>query len=114
MAPEIETLENKKQQQDVEDVEMKEQEEVSEGGEKKSSAKKAKKGESSPVTPNERPTRERKTVERFMESMTRSLTPKAFTIEKGSGTQLKEIPNGIFYDRFLIYFYVIIECVKII
>ncbi|KAL8217483.1 hypothetical protein R6Q57_020856 [Mikania cordata] len=46
-----------------------------------------------PVTPVDRPTRERKTVERYTESMQRLSAPKPFSIEKGSGTQLKDIPN---------------------
>lgn len=50
------------------------------------------------VTPaNERPTRERKSVERYSApSVVRSSSSKTLSIEKGRGTQLKEIPNVAF------------------
>ncbi|KAH6799215.1 hypothetical protein C2S51_035699 [Perilla frutescens var. frutescens] len=53
---------------------------------------------SSPRTPgSDRPTRERKTVERFtVNESARSSTPKPLAIEKGQGTQLKDIPNVAF------------------
>lgn len=53
---------------------------------------------SSPRTPGtDRPTRERKTVERFtVNESARSSTPKPLAIEKGQGTQLKDIPNVAF------------------
>ncbi|KAL2347067.1 hypothetical protein Fmac_001067 [Flemingia macrophylla] len=54
-----------------------------------------------PVTPaSERPTRERKTVERYSvpspAKSARSSASKGFVIEKGRGTQLKDIPNVAF------------------
>ncbi|KAJ0639191.1 putative protein DEK [Helianthus annuus] len=76
---------------------------------KKGSLKKSKTDSSpkEPVTPVDRPTRERKTVERYTESMQRLSAPKPFSIEKGSGTQLKDIPNGMcVYDLFLWLIYV--------
>ncbi|KAA8540663.1 hypothetical protein F0562_024418 [Nyssa sinensis] len=74
------------------------------GGSKKvakdSTSEKKVKSESSPiepVTPSERPTRERKTVERYSEPSTgRASATKGFSIEKGQGTQLKDIPNVAF------------------
>ncbi|XP_051119179.1 DEK domain-containing chromatin-associated protein 1-like [Andrographis paniculata] len=53
---------------------------------------------SSPRTPgSERPTRERKTVERFMVTDTpRVSAAKPLSIEKGQGTQFKDIPNVAF------------------
>nr|XP_016515202.1 PREDICTED: protein DEK-like [Nicotiana tabacum] len=48
----------------------------------------------SPTTPGSRPSRERKTVERFSESLAaRGSAIKPLSIEKGRGTQLKDIPN---------------------
>ncbi|KAG5617534.1 hypothetical protein H5410_017358 [Solanum commersonii] len=65
--------------------------------EKEKPVKKGKnRGESTeePVTPITRPTRERKTVERYSESSdARGSTPKPLSIRNGSGTQLKDIPN---------------------
>lgn len=65
--------------------------------EEEESVKKGKsKGESTeePVTPISRPTRDRKTVVRFsIPTEARSSTPKPLSISKGSGTQLKDIPN---------------------
>ncbi|PPS09778.1 hypothetical protein GOBAR_AA10874 [Gossypium barbadense] len=51
-----------------------------------------------PMTPSsDRPTRERKVVERYsVPSVARSSTPKPLSIEKGPGTQLKDIPNVAF------------------
>ncbi|XP_076931953.1 DEK domain-containing chromatin-associated protein 1-like isoform X1 [Bidens hawaiensis] len=106
MASEIETLEEKKHEDAAMDIEEKEneeskQEEVEgsdgeeedEGEESKGKRRKKNSGKKEPVTPVDRPTRERKTVERYTESMQRLMTPKPFSIEKGSGTQLKDIPN---------------------
>nr|XP_043615150.1 protein DEK-like isoform X2 [Erigeron canadensis] len=114
MASEIETLETKKQGDVVSPVETEaelpeakedqvadKEEDTKEGSSKRarakkgetSSAKKARTGSGSPVTPIDRPTRERKTVERYTESAGRLPAPKPFSVEKGSGTQLKEIPN---------------------
>ncbi|XP_055830662.1 DEK domain-containing chromatin-associated protein 1-like isoform X1 [Solanum dulcamara] len=48
----------------------------------------------SPKTPGSRPTRERKTVERYFESLVaRGSATKPLSIVKGQGTQLKDIPN---------------------
>lgn len=48
----------------------------------------------SPKTPGSRPTRERKTVDRYFESLVaRCSATKPLSIEKGQGTQLKDIPN---------------------
>ncbi|KAK8359522.1 hypothetical protein V6Z12_A04G100500 [Gossypium hirsutum] len=53
------------------------------------------------MTPSsDRPTRERKVVERYSApSVARYSSSKTLSIEKGRGTQLKDIPNGdmIFY-----------------
>ncbi|PPR85746.1 hypothetical protein GOBAR_AA34948 [Gossypium barbadense] len=51
-----------------------------------------------PVTPSsDRPTRERKVVERYSApSVARSSSSKTLSIEKGRGTQLKDIPNVAF------------------
>ncbi|CAM8944188.1 unnamed protein product [Rhodiola kirilowii] len=49
-----------------------------------------------PVMPNARPTRERKTVERYsVTSVIRSATPKSVSIQKGNGEKLSDIPNGM-------------------
>ncbi|XP_071711578.1 DEK domain-containing chromatin-associated protein 1-like [Rutidosis leptorrhynchoides] len=86
MTSEVETLETKKQKDEVPIVE----EEINNEKSKKL------KSELSHVTPIERPSRERKTVERYTESMSRLFSPKPFSIEKGSGTQLNEIPNVVY------------------
>lgn len=108
MASELETLETKKPENvpivESEEVEMKETEEEEEaksedeekteeikGSSKRGRRDSAKKGlsgskkaktDSSPVTPIERPTRERKTVERYQESVGRMTSPKPLSIEK--------------------------------
>ncbi|XP_047342104.1 DEK domain-containing chromatin-associated protein 1-like [Impatiens glandulifera] len=46
-----------------------------------------------PVTPHERPTRERKTVQRFSVPQSARSVTKVVSIEKGKGTPLKDIPN---------------------
>ncbi|CAD5195738.1 unnamed protein product [Musa acuminata subsp. malaccensis] len=49
------------------------------------------------ATPVERPSRERKTVERFSEmSLPRSPVPKTLSFKQGSGEKLKDIPNVFF------------------
>ncbi|KAH0689992.1 hypothetical protein KY289_017350 [Solanum tuberosum] len=86
MASEKETLDDKKPNE----------EEKEEKEEEKPVKKRKSRGESTeePVTPITRPTRERKTVERYSESSdARGSTPKPLSIRKGSGTQLKDIPN---------------------
>ncbi|KAG8500949.1 hypothetical protein CXB51_002963 [Gossypium anomalum] len=63
------------------------------GSSRKSGRDSAEKKE--PVTPStDRPTRERKVVERYsVPSVARSSSSKTLSIEKGRGTQLKDIPN---------------------
>ncbi|TQE08862.1 hypothetical protein C1H46_005476 [Malus baccata] len=65
---------------------------------KKSKEAKAEKKEKEAVTPvSERPTRERKLVERYSAPESgRSSGTKSFSIEKGHGTELKNIPNVAF------------------
>ncbi|KAG5014440.1 hypothetical protein JHK82_020125 [Glycine max] len=87
--------EEKEKEEEVEgDEENEEKEERDELKSKKSTK------ESAFATPgSERPTRERKTVERYTVSspdkFPRSSSIKALSIEKGSGTQLMDIPNGL-------------------
>ncbi|XP_050375950.1 DEK domain-containing chromatin-associated protein 1-like [Argentina anserina] len=71
------------------------------GGDSAEKKKLKKEGEvekKEPVTPvSERPTRERKVVERYSAPETgRSSATKPLSIEKGPGTQLKDIPNVAF------------------
>ncbi|KAK9278748.1 hypothetical protein L1049_028325 [Liquidambar formosana] len=76
-----------------------EQESTEKKAGQESTEKKARRDSSmkEPVTPIERPARERKIVERYSEpSAGRSSASKALSIEKGSGTQLKDIPNVAF------------------
>ncbi|KAL0380239.1 UNVERIFIED_CONTAM: hypothetical protein Sangu_0088200 [Sesamum angustifolium] len=88
-----------RQSEDDEDEGKKTEEEKTEKKIVKKRSRKVKKSEigelPSPRTPgSERPTRERKTVERFMVGGTaRGSANKPLAIEKGRGTQLKDIPN---------------------
>uniref|UniRef100_A0A3Q7GYU2 DEK-C domain-containing protein n=2 Tax=Solanum lycopersicum TaxID=4081 RepID=A0A3Q7GYU2_SOLLC len=120
MAADKETLEEKKQEKETIEKEAKAKrssEEENEGAEEmdvdkedeKAKEKVVKKVEDegvekeeeaksddaiSPKTPGSRPTRERKTVERYFESLVyRGSATKPLSIEKGQGTQLKDIPN---------------------
>ncbi|KAK4351117.1 hypothetical protein RND71_030430 [Anisodus tanguticus] len=123
MASEKETLEDKKpdeeQQGQEEEKNTAEVEEVDEKDAEEEKPIKKKESEEEPKTPISRPTRERKTVERYSESSdARGSTPKPLSIRKvsdlvaqlidymnfhnvvqccnphfGSGTQLKDIPN---------------------
>ncbi|KAJ8537049.1 hypothetical protein K7X08_035450 [Anisodus acutangulus] len=98
MASEKETLEDKKpdeeQQGQEEEKKIAEVEEVDEKDAEEEKPIKKKESEEEPKTPISRPTRERKTVERYSESSdARGSTPKPLSIRKGSGTQLKDIPN---------------------
>ncbi|RZC17399.1 Protein DEK isoform B [Glycine soja] len=83
-----------------EEIDEDEEEEEDEVEEKEKG--KGKKSKKDPVTPapSERPTRERKTVERFSvpspAKSARSSASKGLIIEKGRGTQLKDIPNVAF------------------
>ncbi|WVZ18183.1 hypothetical protein V8G54_005505 [Vigna mungo] len=107
--------EDEEDEEEEEDDEAQEKEETvkAKGRSKEtpSKSKKSKKDATSekkdPVTPtSERPTRERKTVERFSvpspAKSGRSSASKGFTIEKGRGTQLKDIPNGVYCSSSLL------------
>ncbi|OIW17047.1 hypothetical protein TanjilG_00186 [Lupinus angustifolius] len=89
------------------DEEAEEDEDEIEEGESNSKTPKSKESEKKggqekdPVTPvSDRPTRERKMVERYSipspSKSRRSSSSKALPIEKGRGTQLKDIPNVAF------------------
>ncbi|KAJ6764260.1 hypothetical protein OIU74_023188, partial [Salix koriyanagi] len=63
-------------------------------GSKKSSKNSTEKKVKEPVTPSsDRPTRERKVVERYSVPEPGRSAAKPFSIEKGRGTPLKDIPN---------------------
>ncbi|XP_057480907.1 DEK domain-containing chromatin-associated protein 1-like isoform X2 [Actinidia eriantha] len=85
-------------EQEKEESKEEGEERKEEGSKKKSKRgkKNVKKAMSEPVTPSERPTRERKTVERYSAPSTGRSASKGFSIEKGQGTQLKDIPNVAF------------------
>ncbi|CAL5331692.1 unnamed protein product [Camellia sinensis] len=103
---EKEEEDEEKEEPEVKGEESKEEaEEVSKKAKRgrKGSSKKAAKdekaaksgpGSKEPVTPIERPIRERKTAERYSEPSTGRSASKALSIEKGQGTQLKDIPNA--------------------
>lgn len=105
---EIDEDEDDEEEEEEEDDEVEEKEKVKvkeRSKETPNTTKKSKKNaaleKKDPVTPaSERPTRERKTVERFSvpspAKSGRSSASKGFTIEKGRGTQLKDIPNVAF------------------
>ncbi|XP_073018161.1 DEK domain-containing chromatin-associated protein 1-like isoform X1 [Primulina eburnea] len=97
--------ENVKEKGNVKEEEGRAEEEDDEGrGKEKKGSKKVKRGGdkaelASPRTPGiERPSRERKTVERFTVNATARGTPvaKPMAIEKGRGSLLKDIPNVAF------------------
>ncbi|KAF5938631.1 hypothetical protein HYC85_022890 [Camellia sinensis] len=107
---EKEEEDEEKEEPEVKGEESKEEaEEVSKKAKRgrKGSSKKAAKdekaaksgpGSKEPVTPIERPIRERKTAERYSEPSTGRSASKALSIKKvltGQGTQLKDIPNVI-------------------
>ncbi|GLT69220.1 hypothetical protein SLA2020_413890 [Shorea laevis] len=88
----------KEEEPEEKDVEAKGEEESKK---KKQSEESAEEERKEPVTPaSERPTRERKTVERYSVPSpgrsARSSASKVLSIEKGRGTQLKDIPNVAF------------------
>ncbi|KAG6401878.1 hypothetical protein SASPL_138746 [Salvia splendens] len=98
-------VEEKGEEQVVEEAKSGGEEDGEDREEKKSAATNSRKKRatetdelSSPRTPvSDRPTRERKTVERFtVNESAKSSARKPLAIEKGQGTQLKDIPNGIF------------------
>ncbi|KAG5031897.1 hypothetical protein JHK85_015879 [Glycine max] len=106
---EADAAEEKKEEIDEDGEEKDEQEEKEEEDEAEEKEKEKAKGKGKrrrskkdPVTPapSERPTRERKTVERFSvpspAKSARSSASKGLIIEKGRGTQLKDIPNVAF------------------
>ncbi|KAL4383328.1 hypothetical protein GQ457_15G006900 [Hibiscus cannabinus] len=95
-----EKAEETMEEDEKEDDEEESTEEAKGSSRKRSSRKpnRASAGKKGPVTPSsDRPTRERKVVERYsVPSVSRSSTPKPLSIEKGPGTQLKDIPNVAF------------------
>ncbi|KAI3435266.1 DEK_C domain-containing protein [Psidium guajava] len=98
IAPEAEASDEKTAEEDGDDAqEVKESEDSPKGSsvEKQSESKKSKKDS---VTPGiERPARERRSVERYSApALVRTPSSKGFSIDKGSGTQLKDIPNVAF------------------
>ncbi|CAJ1937530.1 unnamed protein product [Sphenostylis stenocarpa] len=82
----------------VEEEKNEEEKEIEERGEAKSNKSTKESGYATPVS--ERPTRERKTVDRYTVSSPDKFPKyssfKPLSIEKGSGTQLKDIPNVAF------------------
>ncbi|XP_056158558.1 DEK domain-containing chromatin-associated protein 2-like isoform X2 [Syzygium oleosum] len=74
----------------------KESEENPKGGSSEEKQGLPKRRRKSSVTPGiERPTRERTSVERYSApALVRTPSSKGFSIEKGRGIQLKDIPNG--------------------
>ncbi|KAK8537714.1 hypothetical protein V6N13_096478 [Hibiscus sabdariffa] len=95
-----EKAEETREEDEKEDDEEEGTKEAKGSGRKRSSRKpnRDSAGKKEPVTPSsDRPTRERKVVERYsVPSVARSSTPKPLSIEKGPGTQLKDIPNVAF------------------
>ncbi|XP_047269937.1 DEK domain-containing chromatin-associated protein 1 isoform X3 [Capsicum annuum] len=84
------TMEKEEMEVDKEEVVMRGEEDGGVGKEEEAKSDDA----ISPKTPGSRPTRERKTVERYFESLVaRGSATKPLSIEKGQGTQLKDIPN---------------------
>eukprot|EP00252_Welwitschia_mirabilis_P000459 TRINITY_DN1044_c0_g1_i1.p1 TRINITY_DN1044_c0_g1~~TRINITY_DN1044_c0_g1_i1.p1 ORF type:complete len:554 (+),score=178.30 TRINITY_DN1044_c0_g1_i1:330-1991(+) len=67
------------------------------GSEKKTGRKRKNRGlPATPASERERPSRERKTVERFSDVSVEKQIPKELVIEQGKGTALKDIPNVVF------------------
>ncbi|KAI8018367.1 Protein DEK [Camellia lanceoleosa] len=95
-AEEEEEPEESKEKEEEEEV-SKEVKRGRKGGSKKAAkVKKSEKRLKEPVTPIDRPSRERKTVERYSEPSTGRSASKGLSIEKGRGTQLKDIANVAF------------------
>ncbi|XP_039046977.1 chromo domain-containing protein cec-1-like isoform X2 [Hibiscus syriacus] len=97
-------VEETMEEDEKEDEEEKEGTKEAKGSSRKRRSRKLKRYSSEnkeSVTPSsDRPTRERKVVERYsVTSVSRSSTPKPLSIEKGPGTQLKDLPNesGLFF-----------------
>ncbi|KAG1363533.1 glutamic acid-rich protein [Cocos nucifera] len=84
----------------VEEKQKRKRREAVEKGEEQGTEKKERKRRSmarEPTTPVERPSRERKAVERYTAvSPRRTSATKVLSIEQGSGTKLKDIPNVLF------------------
>lgn len=103
--------EKKEEDSEHEDDEEEEDEEGSAKLEEDSESKKSKKEKeaTTPASASERPIRERKSVERYTVSspskFPRSSSTKTLSIEKGHGTQLKDIPNGTFIRIFTLSFF---------
>ncbi|KAJ8563340.1 hypothetical protein K7X08_031792 [Anisodus acutangulus] len=96
MVAEKETLEEKKHEKKTQNVEDDKVDKQDEGEEESEEEEEEGKSDDaiSPKTPGSRPTRERKTVERYFESLAaRGSATKPLTIYKGQGTHLKDIPN---------------------
>ncbi|KAJ6410455.1 hypothetical protein OIU84_007241 [Salix udensis] len=82
-------------------------------GSKKSSKDSAKKEKELASPGSERPTRERKMVERYSSPEAGRSATKPLSIEKGRGTPLKDIPNGmtgLFADPMLLLVFVYMLC----
>ncbi|WVZ26150.1 hypothetical protein V8G54_004694 [Vigna mungo] len=106
-AEEVQDEENHTEQEDTptkndvsENSNVKEKDRVEEETDERGEAKSSKSAEESDyATPtSKRPTRERKTVDRYTASSSdkfhKASSLKASSIEKGNGTQLRDIPNG--------------------
>ncbi|CAL5438245.1 unnamed protein product [Camellia sinensis] len=92
--PEVTGEESKEEAEEVSKKAKRGRKASSKKAAKDEKAAKSEPGSKEPVTPIERPIRERKTVERYSEPSTGRSASKALSIEKGQGTQLKDIPNG--------------------
>nr|XP_029121836.1 DNA ligase 1 isoform X3 [Elaeis guineensis] len=92
--------EEEKEGKKVEEKQKRKRREAVEKGEEQGTEKKERKRRSmarEPTTPVERPSRERKAVERYTAvSPRRTSATKVLSIEQGSGTKLKDIPNVLF------------------
>ncbi|CAL5353410.1 unnamed protein product [Camellia sinensis] len=93
--PEVTGEESKEEAEEVSKKAKRGRKASSKKAAKDEKAAKSEPGSKEPVTPIERPIRERKTVERYSELSTGRSASKALSIEKGQGTQLKDIPNGL-------------------
>ncbi|XP_028121019.1 cilia- and flagella-associated protein 251-like, partial [Camellia sinensis] len=94
--PEVKGEESKEEVEEVSKKAKRGRKGSSKKAAKDEKAAKSEPGSKEPVTPIERPIRERKTVERYSEPSTGRSASKVLSIEKGQGTQLKDIPNVAF------------------
>ncbi|CAL5429429.1 unnamed protein product [Camellia sinensis] len=92
--PEVKGEESKEEAEEVSKKAKRGRKGSSKKAAKDEKAAKSEPGSKEPVTPIERPIRERKTAERYSEPSTGRSASKALSIEKGQGTQLKDIPNA--------------------